>query len=328
MIQITQTICVICVICVRALLLYQTPNCGCEDKPQINVLAVVNGVKITKQDLSVDTRTQVNLIQETVMTARSQALNQLIPKRLLEAEAKRRGLTPEKLFELEVKAKIVKPTEKDARVYYEENKTRGAPNFKSVKNQIITQLLEEQKNLREREFANALRLAAQVQVFDEPVTPPTSEEDLSRIFATVNGVNITSRDIEEELLPLIASVQQQVYALRKKDLDLKINDLLLEQEAKRVGTTPKALVDENVRMKMPIITDEQARAFYNEHKKSFPGDFSDVKFQILQFLMQQELQKLSLSYAEELRRASAVQVYLTPPQQPPDLRQLCCNLVE
>jgi len=102
----------------------------------------------------------------------------------------------------------------------------------------------------------------------------------------------------------------------------------LEQEAKQVGTTPKALVDENVRMKMPIITDEQARAFYNEHKKSFPGDFSDVKFQILQFLMQQELQKLSLSYAEELRRASAVQVYLTPPQQPPDLRQLCCNLVE
>jgi len=324
MIQITQTICVICVLS----LLYQTPNCGCEDKPQINVLAVVNGVKITKLDLSVDTRTQVNLIQETVITARSQALNQLIAKRLLEAEAKRRALTPEKLLELEVKAKIVKPTEKDARVYYEENKTRGTPDFKSVKNQIITQMLEEQKNLREREFANALRLAAQVQVFDEPVTPPTSEEDLSRVFATVNGVNITSRDIEKELLPLIASVQQQVYALRKKDLDLKINDLLLEQEAKRVGTTPKALVDENVRMKMPIITDEQARAFHNEHKKRLPGDFSDVKFQILQFLMQQELQKLSLRYAEELRRASAVQIYLTAPPASPDLRQLCCNPVD
>ena len=317
-----------CVICVLNLLLSQTPNCGCEDKPQINVLAVVNGVKITKQDLSVDTRSQVNLIQETVITARSQALNQLIAKRLLEAEAKRRSLTPEKLLELEVKAKIVKPTEKEARAYYEENKTRGAPDFKSVKNQIITQMLEEQKNLREREFANALRVASQVQVFDEPVTPPTSEEDLSRIFATVNGVNITSRDIEEGLLPLIGRVQQQVYALRKKDLDLKINDLLLEQEAQRVGTTPKALVDQNVRMKMPIITDEQARAFHNEHKKSLPGDFSDVKFQILQFLMQQELQKLSLDYAEQLRRASAVQIYLTAPPQPPDLRQLCCNPVD
>ena len=309
-----------------SLFLYQTPNCGCEDKPQINVLAVVNGVRITKLDLSIETRTQVNLIQETVIAARSQALNQLISKMLLEIEAKRRGLTPEKLLELEVKTKIVKPTEKDARAYYEENKTRGAPDFKSVKNQVIAQILQERKTLREREFANALRVAAQVQISDEPVTPPTSEEDLSRVFATVNGVNITSLDIEQGLLPLIGRVQQQVYALRKKDLDLKINDLLLEQEAKRVGTSPKALIDQNVRMKLPIITDDQARAFHNEHKKSLPGDFSDLKFQIVQYLMQQEQQKLSLAYAEQLRRASVVQIYLTAPQ-PPDLRQLCCNPV-
>ena len=327
MIQIAQTICVICVIYVPGLLLSQTPNCGCEDKPQINVLAVVNGVKITKLDLSIETRTQVNLIQETVIAARSQALNQLISKMILEAEAKRRGLTAEKLLELEVKGKIVKPTEKDARAYYEENKTRGAPDFKSVKNQVIAQLLQERQTLREREFANALRVAAQVQVFDEPVTPPTSEEDLSRVFATLNGVNITSLDIEQGLLPLIGRVQQQVYALRKKDLDLKINDLLLEQEAKRVGTSPKALIDQNVRMKLPIITDEQARAFHNEHKKSLPGDFSDLKFQIVQYLMEQEQQKLSLAYAEQLRRASVVQIYLTAPQ-PPDLRQLCCNPVD
>lgn len=328
MIQITQKICVICVICVRGLLLSQTPNCGCEDKPQINVLAVVNGVKITKQDLSIDTRTQVNLIQETVITARSLALNQLIAKMLLETEAKRRGLTPEKLLELEVKAKIVKPPEKEARAYYEDNKTRGAPDFKHVRNQVFAQMMKEQENLRELEFANALRIAAQVQVSEEFVTPPTSEEDLSRVYATVNGVNITSRDIEESLLPLIGRVQQQVYDLRKKDLDLKINDLLLEQEAKRVGTTPKALIDQNVRMRLPIISDEKARAFHKEHKKSLPGDFSDVKFQILQFLLQQEQQKLSLAYAEQLRRASAVQIYLTPPQQPPDLRQLCCNPVD
>jgi hypothetical protein len=108
---------------------------------------------------------------------------------------------------------------------------------------------------------------------------------------------------------------------------MKINDLLLEQEAKRLGTSPKALIDQNVRMRVSIITDEQARAFHNEHKKSLPGDFSDVKFQIVQFLLQQEQQKLSLAYAEQLRRASAVQMYLTPPQSP-DLRQLCCNPVD
>ena len=80
----------ICYLRLLGLFLYQTPNCGCEDKPQITVLAVVNGVKITKQQLSVDTRSQVNLIQETVIAARSQALNQLIARMLLETEAKRR----------------------------------------------------------------------------------------------------------------------------------------------------------------------------------------------------------------------------------------------
>lgn len=310
-----------------SLILFQTPDCGCEDKPQINVLAVVNGVKITKQDLSIETRTQVNVIQETVIAARSQALNQLINKSLLEGEGKRRGLTTEKLLEFEVKAKIVKPTEKEARAYYEENKTRGAQDFKRVKNALIAQMMKERETLRAREFANALRVAAQVTVSDGFVTPPRTEEDLSRVFATVNGENITSRDIEEGLLPLIFQVQQQVYDLRKKDLDLKINDLLLEQEAKRLGMSPKALIDQKVRMKVPIITDEQVRAFHNEHKKSLPGDFSDVKFQIMQFLLKQEQQKVSLAYAEQLRQASAVQVYLTPPQ-PPDLRQLCCNPVD
>jgi hypothetical protein len=324
MIQITQIICVICVICVRSLLLSQTPNCGCEDKPQINVLAVVNGVKITKQDLSIDTRTQVGLIQETVITARNQALNQLVAKRLLEFEAKRRGLTPEKLLELEVKGKIVKPTEKEARAYYDENKTRGAPDFKRVKNEMTAQMMKEREALRAREFANSLRIAAQVTVSEELLTPPRTEEDLSRVFATVNGVDITSQDIEQGLLPLIFQVQQQVYALRKRDLDLKINDLLLDQEAKRLGTSPQNLIAQNVTMKLPIITDERVREFYKENKTKFQGDSSMVKFQIMQYLLQQEQQKLSLAYADQLRKAAALQVYLTAPRSP-DLRQLCCN---
>src|SRR6185295_5645801 len=104
----------------------QAPDCGCEDKPQINVLAVVNGVKISQQDLSIDTRTQVSLAQDTVITARSRALGAAINQTLLEAEAKRRGLTTAKLLELEVNAKTVQPTEREARYFYDQNKKRIA----------------------------------------------------------------------------------------------------------------------------------------------------------------------------------------------------------
>lgn len=291
----------------------QAPNCGCEDKPQLNVLAVVNGFKITKQDLSIDTKTQVSMAQDAVILARSQELGRQINNLLLEAEAKRRGLTPAKLLEQEVTAKIA-VTESEARAFYDQNKSRTSQDFKSVKNDIITRLRNERETLRAAEFANALRGAAKITLSNEPVTPPENEAQLSRVFATVNGVDITSRDIELALRPLILRVQQQVYAFRKQDLDLRINDHLLEEEAKRRGTTPNALIDRNVRMKTPIPSEEQARAYHQANKKSLKGEFDDLKVQIMQYLTGQEERKLFLAYAEELRKGAAIQIYLTPPE--------------
>ncbi|HEU4873441.1 MAG TPA: hypothetical protein VFT44_10110 [Pyrinomonadaceae bacterium] len=301
-----------------------TPDCGCEEKPEINVLAVINGVKITKKDLSIDTTTQVSIAQESVITARSQALNQLVTKTVLDAEAKRRGLTVAKLLELELTAKVKEPTEADARAFYEENKTDRGRDYKSAKNEILAHLKSERQAARAKEFANALRVAAQVSVTEQQVTPPTNEADLARVFATVNGVNITSLDIEQSLLPFIFQVQKQVYAIRKRELDLKINDMLLEEEAKRLQTTPKALLDQNVRGRMSIPSEEQVRAFYEKNKAKFNGEFSEVKVQIFQYLLAEEQQKLVAAYAEQLRKGAAVQIYLTEPQ-PPNVRQLCCN---
>jgi hypothetical protein len=288
------------------------------------VLAVVNGVKITQKDLSIDTITQVNAVQDAVIVARSQALDQLVTKAVLDAEAKRRGLTVAKLLELELTAKVKEPTEADARAFYEENKTDRGRDFKSAKNEILTHLKSERQAERAKEFANALRVAAQVSVAEQQVTPPASEADLARVFATVNGVNITSLDIEQSLLPLIFQVQKQVYAIRKRELDLKINDILLEEESKRLQTTPSALIYQNVRAKMAIPSEEQVRAFYETNKAKFNGEFAEVKVQIFQYLLEVEQQKLVAAYAEQLRKGAAVQIYLTEPQ-PPNVRQLCCN---
>ena len=305
----------------------QTPNCGCEQKPLLNVLAVINGAKVTQQDLSIDTRTQVSLAQETVIRARAQELDLQINKMLLAAEAKRRGVTSSTLIVLEVKARVPQPTEADARAFYEQNKKRIGRSFSSVKNDILAQLRNGRENLRALQYANALRTSAQITESNLRVTPPLNEADLSRVFANVNGVNITSKDIEESLLPMIFMVQQRVYELRKRDLDIRINDLLLEQEAKRLGMTPKALIDLNVRTKVQIATEDQARAYYEKNKSSFPGKFSEHKLQIMQFLQGQEERNQLGAYAEELRKGAAVQIYLTAPTQP-DLRQLCCNPVD
>ena len=308
------------------LLLQAPPNCGCEQKPEINVLAVVNGVKITRKDLNIDTLTQISIAQDTVIVARSRQLELQINDVLLAAEAKRRGITTAKLLELEVTSKIVPPTEAEAKEFYEEGKNH-TQSFNSIKNQILAQFRTEREAARAREFANSLRAGAKIAVSNQPITPPMSEADLLRVFANVNGVNITSNDIETSLLPLIFQVQQQVYNLRKRDLDLRINDLLLEQEAQRLGTTQQALIDQHVSAKMPIVTEEQARAYYKANKAQLNRDFSDVKLMLMQYLIEQEKQKALAAYADELRKESAVQIYLTEPK-PPTVRQLCCNLVD
>lgn len=318
-------ICVISVIC--GISFSQAPNCGCEAYPQINVLAVVNGIKITKQDLSIDTRTQVSIAQDTVVTARNLEVSLQINKLLLEAEAKRRGITSEKLFEVEVKEKTPPPSNDQVKAFYEQNKKRIAKNFKSVKDDIIASMRNDREMIRATEFVNALRAGAEITVSDQRVTPPANEADLERVFAIVNGVNITSRDVEQSLLPLIFRVQQQVYALRKQDLNLKINEMLLDQESKRLGLSPQWLINQNVKVKLPIIAEEQARAYYDENKTRLAGTFSDLKVPIMQYLLEQEGRKLFQAYADQLRKNAAVQIYLTEPQSP-TLRQLCCNPVD
>lgn len=290
--------------------------CGCEDKPQVNTLAVVNGVKITKQELGSDAQNRISLLQNEVIKARSAELDLQINRLLLEAEAKRRGITSEQLLQLEIATRVPEPTEAEARAFYDERKKRMAEDFKTARPKIIALLKTERERLAALKLAAELRAAANIVLVNQNVTPPTNEEELNRVFARVNGRNITSRDIEANLRPLIFKVQEQVYAARKDDLDLRINDMLLEQEAKRQNVSPAILLARAIKPKLPIITDQQAKAFYDQNKTNLHGNFAKVKFQIIQFLMQREEDKLSKAFAAELRQNSAVQIYLTPPGRP------------
>jgi hypothetical protein len=73
--------------------------CGCEDKPQVNILAVVNGVKITKNELGSDVQNKITVLQNEVLKARAGELDLLINSYLLEVEAKRRGQTAQEFLQ-------------------------------------------------------------------------------------------------------------------------------------------------------------------------------------------------------------------------------------
>ncbi|HEY0430374.1 MAG TPA: hypothetical protein VGC61_01115, partial [Pyrinomonadaceae bacterium] len=234
-------------------------ECAC-DPVLPDPLAIVNGVKISPGDLGIRA-SSINELRQRVVDARKRELDLQINSILLEEEAKRRGMTSVKLLEVEVVAKVVAPSEAGAQTFFAQNQARlGSADFASVKDNILEYLRALRQETLANAFAQQLRTNAVIKLTNVSVTPPISQSSRAQVLATVNGRNITTGDVEDSLLPLVASVQEQLYNLRKSDLDTKINDLLLDAEATRKSVKAATLLD-TVRAGAAKVTDVEAEKF-------------------------------------------------------------------
>ena len=290
------------------------PDCACESQVLPETLAVVNGVKITSADINKSTGNSVRELQDQVVVARKNELDLMINSKLLALEAKKRGISTVKLLQQEVLAKVKRPTQTEAQVFYDQNKARIQGEFKDVANDIIAYLYDQQQQQEAKRFADSLRAAADVKVLVTTIKPPANKAERNRVVATIQGEQITAGDIEDSLQPLVYDVQQQVYKLRKDELELSINDMLLTQEAQKRKVTTNALLDSEVKPKP--VTEEQIKEFYELNKDRVSGDFTQTKDAIKQYLEQLELRQAELAFVEKLRAAATIEQYLIEPESP------------
>jgi len=290
-------------------------DCGCEVKAPEEV-ADVNGVKIFITEIDGPIKEKSQELQNQVIEARKRELDLQINAILLEAEAKKRGITAIKLLEQEVMSKAKAPTEAEAQALYDQNKAQIEGAFADLKNDIIAYLLEQRKQQEAGKFAERLRAASQVKVLVKEVTPPKNEIERKRVLATVNGQSITSADIEDSLRAVVYESQERIYEMRKAVLDNKINDILLAQEVRKRNTTTESLVESEIKAKTKLVSEEEARKFYDENKDRIQGSYDQVKYQVLQYLQQQEQRNAEAAFAKTLRDASKVEVFLREPEPP------------
>ncbi|MCA1616187.1 MAG: DsbA family protein [Acidobacteria bacterium] len=290
--------------------------CGCEGEPLPELLATVGESRIGRAEVDDAIRAQLDAAYQTVVAARKRELDLQINSLLLEAEAKKRGTTTTKLLEQEIVAKAAAPTDAEALAFYNENKARIGAGFANVKADIVEYLRNQRERDAAAKYAQTLRAAHAVTVNQAEATPPATAADRARVFAIVNGRQITSAMIEDSLKPLIHSAQQQVYNLRKGQLDLRINDLLLEQESRKRQVTTRALLDAEVGAKKQPVTDAEVLAFYNTNTERINGAFEQVKSQIAAYLEEQQGRNLESALAARLRAAAGVQVFLREPVAP------------
>lgn len=297
-----------------------------QDAPLPEVLAVVNGVKITAKDIDAETNARIEALERQIVEARKLELDLQINSVLLEAEAKKRGVTTLKILEDEVISKTPAPTDADARKFFNEHypqTTDKSAQFEQVKERIMAQLLVQRRQELAKQFAERLRATADVKVLVESATPPEKPADRERLFAVVNGKQIKSGDVEDSLRPMILGVREEIYELRRSDLNRKINDVLLAQEAQKRQVTTRALLEAEVSAKAPVITEAQAQKFYDDNKEKMKGGaFADLKQQIVWYLQSAEMGKLRQTFAAALHKNAAIQDFLVRPERPQSANKL------
>src|SRR6266851_995029 len=103
---------------------------------QKKLLAVVAGQPIYDDDLLPFIQAQVFQLRVQEYEVKSKALENLVNQKLLEAEAKRKGIPTEKVLAQEVDAKVAEPTEAELQALYIVQKEQLKRSFGEMKAQL------------------------------------------------------------------------------------------------------------------------------------------------------------------------------------------------
>lgn len=131
-------------------------------------LAIVDGQPIYERDLEGPVASQMLQIHQQEYEIKSKALDELIRKRLLEAEAKKRGVSTDKLLEQEVDSKIPEPTDAEIEGYYLAVRSQLNQPLQAIKPQLqnAVKLLKTQQ--AREDFADSLRAKAVTAILLRP----------------------------------------------------------------------------------------------------------------------------------------------------------------
>ena len=128
------------------------------------LIATVDGQPIYEQDLMSVAGPSLVGLRDQEFKVKSDALNQLLRQKLIEAEAKKKGVTAEELLKQEVDSKIAEPSDDEAKGYYLAAKSESSLSFEEIKAQI-KQLLRTAEIQQAREkYVDSLRAKANVAV--------------------------------------------------------------------------------------------------------------------------------------------------------------------
>jgi protein-disulfide isomerase len=141
-------------------------------------LAVVNGETITEDQVRKQAGDDLSELELRRLQAEAgfrkdehniyeQTLNGLIENKLIDAEAKKRGVTSQALVNTEVDSKVTPPTDQEVKAFYDANKSRINITGDEALRQVRLYLQQQNRNTVYQTFVSKLRADYKVESFLE-----------------------------------------------------------------------------------------------------------------------------------------------------------------
>ena len=276
------------------------------------LLAVVNGQNVTTEDIDPRAREEAESLNERIAEARAQILELQINTLLLEAEAARRRIPAQQLYDIEVKRKLTEPTAAEINKFVADNSASiDQSDPETMKKDVSAFLLGEKETRLSGELVGRLRAAIPVikgaDVNATTLAPGT-------VVATVAGKTVTAGMIDDRLRPLVYKLRLSTHLMEKQALDQAIYNFLLLAEANRRNLAPEDLVRTEITDKTRQPTEAEISKFYTENQATIPGTLDSVRSQIVSYLQTQEQQKLESALAEKLRKQANIRLLISGPE--------------
>lgn len=142
---------------------------------------------------------------------------------------------------------------------------------------------------------------------------PVATQAAGDTLAEVDGVAITSEELEKPLLPQLSRLAEQIYNLKRQRLDALINEKLLAKEAAKRSVSVPALLDAEVTSRVGLVTEQEIEKFYQENKAQLKGEEASLREQIRSHLQNQKLAAKREEFLKSLRAQANVVVNLKAP---------------
>jgi protein-disulfide isomerase len=131
-------------------------------------IAIIAGEPIYERDLAASTATQMLQIHQQEYKIKTQALGAMIRTRLVENEAKKQGISVDKLYEKEVDSKISDPSDGEVAGYYLAVKAQMNQPLQEVQLQLQKAVMSLKIQQARDEYADFLRSKVEVVVLLQP----------------------------------------------------------------------------------------------------------------------------------------------------------------